>query len=94
MLRTALSSILALSVTLVIAACGARTVLFTYTKPQASDATVIRDREEMLRASGVTRATITPKADGSAILEIEVKEKNQAPGMEAAQRLGYTRVKL
>jgi hypothetical protein len=91
MIRTACLAIAGLAL---LASCGGRTILYTYTKKQVSDTEAIRDRDTLRGTSGVRRATITTRSDGSAILELEIGEKNRDDAMERAAKLGYERVRL
>ena len=65
--------------------------VYTYHKEQISQDQLLRDEETLHRMSGVLRVTSTHNPDGSATLEVEVKEGQQVFIQQKLSAMNYRR---
>ncbi len=78
----------------VLAGCGAaRTVSYTYTKPNAAEAALVRDEQDLRHTSGVENVITRIDSSNTATIVLYLNEDDLQPGQQKILELGYQRVR-
>ncbi len=92
MLRTR-SLLLAGGAFLALVACSSRSVVYTLTKPNVSQAQQIQDEKLLRDTSGVRNVLPRHDSANTVTLELYLDQDNTAKGLQVATDLGYQRVR-
>lgn len=72
-----------------VAGCGTRTLVLTYTKAKADDAEVLQDKQALQSVKGIQKVIVDHQSTGRVSVELYVEDEYEAAAAKKALDLGY-----